>query len=191
MTICPYCRTEIGAEQAAVTCTRCGLPYHRECWHENGGCATYGCRGGATAGPAGPVTTGHPLDVDLGPEPAWERPRPPVPLGQPWPRPLFGVLCEAFAVLGAVFGAVVGGVEGAKSGSLGLVIGLAVGLVLGTVGGAIALPLGVLALGGWAASSISDQHWNLLWALVPVAACVAVFALLLRTRVNSWPPILR
>ncbi len=65
MTTCPYCRTEIGAEQAAVTCTRCGLPYHRECWHENGGCATYGCRGGATAG-AGPVTTGGPLDVDLG-----------------------------------------------------------------------------------------------------------------------------
>ncbi len=93
--------------------------------------------------------------------------------------------------MGAVFGAVVGGVYGAHSGSLSLLIGAAVGLILGMAGGAVLLPLGLLGLGGWAASWLVDSGGSYLWALVPVAICVALFALLLRIRVNSWPPILR
>ncbi len=42
--LCPYCQTsiEIGIEK--VYCNRCNLPYHKDCWHENSGCAAFGCK---------------------------------------------------------------------------------------------------------------------------------------------------
>ncbi len=42
--LCPYCQTsiEIGAE--TVYCNSCHLPYHRDCWRENSGCAAVGCK---------------------------------------------------------------------------------------------------------------------------------------------------
>lgn len=44
--ICPYCQTEV-KESEAILCPLCGMPYHSECWTENGGCAVYGCTGRA------------------------------------------------------------------------------------------------------------------------------------------------
>lgn len=41
---CPYCQTKIKNQNEAVTCPLCGTPHHTDCWTENGGCTTYGCR---------------------------------------------------------------------------------------------------------------------------------------------------
>jgi hypothetical protein len=47
--ICPYCRSNIGPSESTVECSACRLVYHSDCWQENGGCSTYGCKGKATA----------------------------------------------------------------------------------------------------------------------------------------------
>ena len=41
--VCSVCQTPIDHGQAACLCPACRSPYHRECWDEIGGCATYGC----------------------------------------------------------------------------------------------------------------------------------------------------
>jgi hypothetical protein len=41
--VCPYCRTKIGAEDAAMACEGCGTPHHADCYAENGGCTIFGC----------------------------------------------------------------------------------------------------------------------------------------------------
>ena len=33
-------------------CPECGIPHHAECWEENGGCTTFGCRAAPHRGPA-------------------------------------------------------------------------------------------------------------------------------------------
>lgn len=40
---CTVCQTTIAAGEAVVFCPECQLPYHGDCWRENGGCAAYGC----------------------------------------------------------------------------------------------------------------------------------------------------
>jgi hypothetical protein len=56
---CPYCRFPLKPGEAVITCPACKLPHHADCWTENRGCTTYGCRGGAgvVGGAASP--TGH------------------------------------------------------------------------------------------------------------------------------------
>lgn len=44
--VCPFCQTEIAPDAERVVCSSCGIPHHRECWQENGGCTTYGCTSG-------------------------------------------------------------------------------------------------------------------------------------------------
>jgi len=41
---CPYCLTPIKPHGEMVVCPECGIPHHPECWAENGGCTTWGCR---------------------------------------------------------------------------------------------------------------------------------------------------
>ncbi|MDR1642351.1 MAG: hypothetical protein LBT59_21890, partial [Clostridiales bacterium] len=41
--VCPFCKTAIDAYEEAVACPACGIPHHKDCWEENGGCATFGC----------------------------------------------------------------------------------------------------------------------------------------------------
>ncbi len=41
--ICGICMTAILPEQPVNPCPSCEAVYHAECWHENGGCAVYGC----------------------------------------------------------------------------------------------------------------------------------------------------
>ena len=43
--ICPYCKTELKAEDDVVVCSACEMPHHKECWVENQGCTTFGCTG--------------------------------------------------------------------------------------------------------------------------------------------------
>jgi TM2 domain-containing membrane protein YozV len=41
--VCPYCRTNIGAEDVAMVCEGCGTAHHADCYSENGGCTIFGC----------------------------------------------------------------------------------------------------------------------------------------------------
>jgi hypothetical protein len=41
---CPFCQYAIKSERDAVLCPACKVPHHRECWQENGGCTTFGCK---------------------------------------------------------------------------------------------------------------------------------------------------
>ncbi len=40
---CSICQTVIVAGEHILYCPDCGLPFHHECWQENGGCSQYGC----------------------------------------------------------------------------------------------------------------------------------------------------
>ncbi len=40
---CTICGTGILSNEQVVFCPCCNLPYHHECWEENGGCGSYGC----------------------------------------------------------------------------------------------------------------------------------------------------
>jgi len=50
---CPYCRFPLKPSEQVMTCPACKLPHHADCWRENQGCTTYGCRGTAAATSAG------------------------------------------------------------------------------------------------------------------------------------------
>lgn len=52
---CAICQTHILAGEAVVSCTSCSLPYHAECWQDNGGCAQYGCPSAPHTSKAGPA----------------------------------------------------------------------------------------------------------------------------------------
>ncbi len=41
---CPYCQFPLKADSEVVKCPACKVPHHKECWQENGGCTTFGCR---------------------------------------------------------------------------------------------------------------------------------------------------
>jgi hypothetical protein len=41
---CPYCQTPIKPGIPVVICPECKIPHHKECWEENVGCTTYGCK---------------------------------------------------------------------------------------------------------------------------------------------------
>jgi hypothetical protein len=40
---CSICQTAIIAGETVVCCPDCSLPFHHECWNQNGGCSVYGC----------------------------------------------------------------------------------------------------------------------------------------------------
>ena len=52
---CPFCQTNLREEEESYVCSVCGIPHHVDCWRENEGCTTYGCKG-------------KPLDGKLAPE---------------------------------------------------------------------------------------------------------------------------
>ena len=41
---CPVCCTKIEDTDEYLQCPDCGMTYHKECWYDNKGCATYGCK---------------------------------------------------------------------------------------------------------------------------------------------------
>lgn len=57
---CPYCRFPLKPGEQVLLCPACKVPHHLDCWQENEGCTTYGCRGiSPTATPA-PATYSPP-----------------------------------------------------------------------------------------------------------------------------------
>ncbi len=42
--VCPICYSKITEQDKQIVCPDCMTRYHIECWNENKGCATYGCK---------------------------------------------------------------------------------------------------------------------------------------------------
>lgn len=191
-TTCPYCRAAIAPEDPTVTCSRCALPYHAECWRENGRCATYGCGGQATLGSGGGADVGAPVEVTLEavePSEPWRAPLP-APRGEPMRRPLLLVACEVLAVVGLLVGGVAGFAEGARAGLGGALVGLLLGGVLGFIAGGLAAPVGMV-LACWYAAMWGGQESRVAGALAALTLCLVVCGLLSAIRVRSWPPLFR
>jgi TM2 domain-containing membrane protein YozV len=55
--VCPYCRTNIGAEDGVMVCGGCGAAHHADCYAENGGCTIFGCSKGPGDEPKLSVST--------------------------------------------------------------------------------------------------------------------------------------
>ena len=49
--ICPVCSTEIQATDETIICPDCKIVYHKDCWNDNNGCATYGCKSAGCLNP--------------------------------------------------------------------------------------------------------------------------------------------
>lgn len=55
--VCPYCRTNISAEDRATVCEGCATAHHADCYTENGGCTIFGCSKGPGDEPKVSVST--------------------------------------------------------------------------------------------------------------------------------------
>jgi len=42
--ICPVCQSGFMSEQQTITCPKCRVKHHKECWDMIGGCSTFGCK---------------------------------------------------------------------------------------------------------------------------------------------------
>lgn len=49
--VCPVCSTEISSDEEQIVCPDCKMAYHKDCWNDNNGCATYGCRSAGCLNP--------------------------------------------------------------------------------------------------------------------------------------------
>lgn len=56
--VCPVCCTPIQPEDDKFVCPDCKMMYHKDCWNDNNGCATYGCHSAGCLNPP-------PLKVDV------------------------------------------------------------------------------------------------------------------------------
>jgi len=52
---CPYCQFPIKPGDDYVICSDCKQPHHENCWKDNGGCTTFGCKGKAEVEGASPI----------------------------------------------------------------------------------------------------------------------------------------
>ena len=133
------------------------------------------------------------MEVELEPEPVpsslprWRRPRAPF-TGEGELRPLLVVMCEALGVIGGVVGAVFGLAEGSRSGPLGVATGLVVGALLGLIAGSLAVPLGIIGLCLYLAE-LGMETWGAPGVAVAFGLGAALFVLLMRVRVRSWPSV--
>ena len=50
-TNCPVCCTEIQPDDEKIVCPDCKMTYHKDCWNDNNGCATYGCHSAGCLNP--------------------------------------------------------------------------------------------------------------------------------------------
>lgn len=41
--ICPFCKTEIAADDEVMICPACNTPHHKSCRDENKVCTAFGC----------------------------------------------------------------------------------------------------------------------------------------------------
>ena len=68
-TNCPVCCTEIQEGDETIVCPECKMAYHKDCWEDNKGCATYGCPQAGCLNPP-------PMNVDVTGAPAVGVPAP-------------------------------------------------------------------------------------------------------------------
>ena len=62
--ICPICCTKVEENDEAITCPDCQIIYHKDCWIDNNGCATYGCpSSGCLAPPPPKISFGEDNEV--------------------------------------------------------------------------------------------------------------------------------
>ncbi len=86
---CPYCQTPLKPSDVAHVCDSCRIPHHRECWQQNGGCTTFGCRELAGVRSSQPTPQGQIYQ----PPPPPQYVQPPAqtyPGGQPYPPAPYG-----------------------------------------------------------------------------------------------------
>ncbi len=62
---CPFCQFPIKQDSETVLCTSCKIPHHRECWEENGGCTTFGCRGLSSGQASSSYRNSDILEIEL------------------------------------------------------------------------------------------------------------------------------
>ena len=43
-TFCGACQCSINVVEATTVCPECHVAFHKDCWNENGGCSSYGCK---------------------------------------------------------------------------------------------------------------------------------------------------
>jgi DNA-directed RNA polymerase subunit RPC12/RpoP len=66
---CPYCCSAILPGTRVSVCDECDQVYHHDCWVENEGCSTYGCRGKAVE--AAPALAPRGPRASRPPSPTW------------------------------------------------------------------------------------------------------------------------
>lgn len=59
---CPYCKFPIKNNFDVKACPLCDMPHHIECWQDNGGCTTLGCKCQSTSGW---ITENNRIVIDL------------------------------------------------------------------------------------------------------------------------------
>ena len=97
---CPFCQTPIKPGAHVQVCDACRMPHHVECWQQNRGCTTFGCRMAGSAGGTSPQQ----LPTYQNPYSQPPRPYPQQPLGYPGSQsrlPMLGMkdyLVEAILV---------------------------------------------------------------------------------------------
>lgn len=52
---CGACQSPIGPDEPTMSCPECGVSFHSNCWIENRGCSSYGCKQVGILDPAGPA----------------------------------------------------------------------------------------------------------------------------------------
>ncbi len=57
-TYCPVCCAEIQQDEKTTICPHCSMPHHQDCWNDNHGCATYGCKSSGCLKPS-------PMSIDV------------------------------------------------------------------------------------------------------------------------------
>ena len=63
--ICPVCCTIVEEKDESITCPDCKIKYHKDCWIDNDGCATYGCPSSGCLAPPPPSISPSECDEAL------------------------------------------------------------------------------------------------------------------------------
>jgi len=116
---CPVCFSTIEPDSDIITCPNCQMVYHKECWEDNNGCATYGCPSAGCLAPP-------PMKIELS---DCSLPNYAAPGG--FSRPRLCPFCKTPMERGASFCWACGrDISGKGKNSSGIVLGVIISLVL-------------------------------------------------------------
>lgn len=147
-TICGACQSSISAPERTATCPDCGVAFHADCWTENRGCSSYGCKQVGILDPktapnddASQAQVAPDEQRDAGATSAW----PSVLRAIPWndvllPASVLAALASLFAYgvpsLTIAIGLVVGSARNLPIERSRVMIAIVVSIAAGTVGSA-------------------------------------------------------